>query len=215
MSIAAKDREPLSSTLLYNLTKWSVVSPVLHGFFRGRVYGAHLVPKSGPMIIVANHGSYFDPPFLSVSMRRPVAFMAKDELFQVPVLKQTIALYGAYPVKRGAGDRGAIRSAIAMLKEGWLVGVFLDGTRTSDGRVQNPKLGAALIAVKAQVPILPVSIWGTHKIQRKGSALPRPVPVTLRIGKVIEPPLTSSKGALAALTEQCAKAVNDLYALGR
>lgn len=215
MPIAAKDREPFSSTLLYNLTKWSVVSPVLHGFFQGRVYGAHLVPKSGPMIVVANHGSYVDPPFLSVSMRRPVAFMAKDELFRVPVLKQTIATYGAYPVKRGAGDRGAIRSAIAMLNEGWLVGIFLDGTRTSDARIQNPKLGAALIAVKAQVPILPVSIWGTHKITRKGSLLPRPVPVTIRIGDVITPPLRSSKEALWEVTQQCATAINDLYDLGR
>lgn len=215
MSIAAKDREPLSSTLLYNLTKWSVVSPVLHGFFRGRVYGGHLVPKSGPVIIVANHGSYFDPPFLSVSMRRPVAFMAKDELFNVPILKQTIALYGAYPVKRGAGDRGAIRSAIAMLKEGWLLGVFLDGTRTADARIQNPKLGAALISAKTQVPILPVSIWGTHKIQRKGSALPRPVPITIRVGELINPSSAVNKEALWEVTHRCAQAINDLYALGR
>ncbi len=98
--------------------------------------------------------------------------MAKEELFQVPLLSQAIQLYGAYPVKRGSGDRGALRAAIGALSKGWLVGVFLEGTRTKDGRIHSPKLGAAMIAAKAQVPLIPVGLIGVENIFTPDSAWP-------------------------------------------
>jgi 1-acyl-sn-glycerol-3-phosphate acyltransferase len=148
-------------------------------------------------------------------MRRPVAYMAKEELFKIPLLTPAIELYGAYPVKRGAGDRGAIRAAVKALQEGWLVGIFLEGTRTPDGHINEPKLGAAMIAAKAQVPLLPVSLWGTQKILRKGSSLPRSVPVTIRIGDLINPPRSSKREDLLEVTQQCATVINEMHALGR
>jgi 1-acyl-sn-glycerol-3-phosphate acyltransferase len=141
--------------------------------------------------------------------------MAKEELFRVPVLKQAIKLYGAYPVKRGSADRSAIRSALSLLEEGWAVGVFLQGTRTPDARISDPKLGAALIAAKAKVPLLPVSLWGTEAIFKKGSLVPRPVPVTVRIGQVIEPPNSTDRDELQAVTQKCATAIHALHDLGR
>ena len=213
--MAGRDREPLISLLLYHLFKWSVVSPVLHGYLRGRIYGADQVPQQGPFIAVANHASDFDPPLLSNCVGRPVSFMAKEELFQVPVLAPAIRLYGAYPVKRGSADRSAIRAALAQLDQGWAVGVFLEGTRTPDGRIPNPKLGAALIAAKAQVPLLPVSLWGTQRILSKGSPLPRPVPVTVRIGEPIGPPAAGDRATLEAVTQQCTDAIHALHDLGR
>jgi len=188
---------------------------MLHTYFRGRIYGAENVPQTGPLVIVSNHASDFDPPMLSNCMQRPVAFMAKEELFQVPVLKQAITLYGAYPVKRGSPDRSAIRAALASLEQGWAVGVFITGTRTRDGRVTDPKLGAAMIAAKAQAPLLPVSLWGTHAIFQKGSALPRPVPVTVRVGELMPPPTSSKREELEIVTQQCADAINSLLDLGR
>jgi 1-acyl-sn-glycerol-3-phosphate acyltransferase len=208
-------REPLPSLLLYHLFKWSFVSPLLHAYFRGRVYGAEKVPQTGPLIVVSNHGSYFDPPILSCCLRRPVAYMAKEELFRVPLLKQAIQAYGAYPVKRGAGDRGAIKAAMAALREGWVVGIFLEGTRTPDARILHPKLGAAMIAAKSRVPLLPVSLWGTEKILHKGSSVPRRVPITVRIGDLMPPPLTGRREELQELTEKCAATINALHALGR
>lgn len=210
-----RSREPLSSLVLYYLFKWSVVSPVLHGYFRGRVYGTEHVPQQGPLIVVSNHASDFDPPILSSAVRRPVAYMAKEELFQVPVLKQAITLYGAYPVKRGSADRSAIRAALATLEQGWAAGVFITGTRTPDGRVTDPKLGAALIAAKAQAPLLPVSLWGTEAIFKKGSAFPHPVPLTVRIGPVIPPPSSNDRAVLEATTQQCAEAINAMHDMGR
>jgi 1-acyl-sn-glycerol-3-phosphate acyltransferase len=209
------DREPLISLFLYHLFKWSVVSPALHLYFRGRIRGAEQVPKRGRLLVVSNHASDFDPLLLSCCVGRPVAYMAKEELFRVPVLKQAITVYGAYPVKRGAGDRSAMKAAIASIESGWATGVFLDGTRTADGRIQDPKLGAAWIAAKTQSPLLPVSLWGTEQIFQKGSAVPRPVPVTVRIGELILPPGSSDRAQLEAVTQRCAKAINELHDLGR
>ncbi|TAG88822.1 MAG: 1-acyl-sn-glycerol-3-phosphate acyltransferase [Oscillatoriales cyanobacterium] len=211
----SKNREPVESLILYYLFKWSIVSPMLHLYFRGRIYGAENVPTSGPVVIVSNHASDFDPPILSSSMRRPVAFMAKEELFKVPILKQAITLYGAYPVKRESADRSAIRSAIQSLENGWATGVFLQGTRTADGRITDPKLGAALIAAKAKAPLLPVSLWGTHAIASKDSGLPRSVPLTVRIGNLIEAPSSSDRSELEALTQRCAQEINAMHDLGR
>ncbi|EDX84460.1 1-acyl-sn-glycerol-3-phosphate acyltransferases domain protein [Synechococcus sp. PCC 7335] len=211
----AQEREPFISLALYHLFKWSVVSPVLHGYFRGRIYGAKKVPKQGPLIIVANHASNFDPPLLSNCIGRPVSFMAKESLFRVPVLAPAIRAYGAYPVKRGSADRSAIREALRQLENGWAVGIFLQGIRTSDGRIPDPKLGAALIAAKAQVPLLPVSLWGTEKILKKGALLPRPAAVTVRIGEVLPPPLTKDKAELRAITQRCADEIHSLHELGR
>ncbi|MBW4691695.1 MAG: 1-acyl-sn-glycerol-3-phosphate acyltransferase [Lyngbya sp. HA4199-MV5] len=210
-----RSREPFASLLLYHLFKWSVVSPGLHLYFRGRIYGAEQVPQEGPLVVVSNHASDFDPPLLSSCVGRPVAYMAKEELFQVPVLKQAIALYGAYPVKRGSPDRSALRAAMSFLERNWAAGVFLTGTRTPDGRVTDPKLGAAWLAAKTQAPLLPVSLWGTHAISRKGSATPRSVPLTIRIGEVIAPPKTSDRETLEAVTRQCANAINAMHDLGR
>ncbi|AFY84398.1 lysophospholipid acyltransferase family protein [Oscillatoria acuminata] len=210
-----KTREPVASLILYNLLKWSVVSPMLHTYFRGRIYGALNVPMSGPLVVVSNHASDYDPPILSNCMNRPVAFMAKEELFEVPVLRQTISLYGAYPVRRGESDRAAMRAALSSLEAGWATGLFLDGTRSPDGRIHNPKLGAALIAAKAKVPILPVSLWGTQAIVKKGSIVPKPVPVTIRIGEAIPAPSSTKREVLEAITQHCVEVIHGLHDLGR
>ncbi|OCQ91331.1 acyl-phosphate glycerol 3-phosphate acyltransferase [Nostoc sp. MBR 210] len=211
----SRSREPLISLALYHAFKWSVVSPMLHAYFRGKIYGVENVPQSDPLVVVSNHASYFDPPIVSNCVRRPVAYMAKQELFEIPVLAQAIKLYGAYPVSRGSADRNAIRAALECLENGWAVGVFLQGTRTPDGKITDPKKGAALLAAKAQAPILPVSLWGSEGILEKGSSIPRAVPLTIRIGEVIAPPSSTNKDELERVTQKCAKVINEMHDLGR
>lgn len=211
--MTVNNREPFSSLLFYRFVKWSIVNPVLFSYFRGKVYGAENIPQSGSYIIVCNHASNFDPPFIGVAARRPVSFMAKEELFRVPLLKTAIALCGAYPVKRDASDLSAIKSAIKLIDQGWLSGIFLEGTRTLDGKISEPKLGAALISAKTNTPLIPASVWGTEKVQN--ATFLKPAPVTIRFGKIIPPPASSKKPDLQAVTEQCAKVINEMHALGR
>jgi 1-acyl-sn-glycerol-3-phosphate acyltransferase len=208
-------RESFANWASYHLLKWPIVSPALHIYWRLNIHGAQNVPKSGGVIAVSNHASYFDPPILSNCVGRPVAFMAKEELFKIPVFKQGIKLYGAYPVKRQMGDRAALRAATTAIESGWIAAIFLQGSRSPDAKITDPKLGAAWIAAKAQVPLLPVSLWGTEKILIKGSALPKSVPITVRIGEVIPPPASTKKADLQAVTEQCAAVINALHNLGR
>ena len=210
-----RQREPVESLILYNLFKWSVVSPMLHAYFGGKIYGLEHVPLSGPLVVVSNHASYFDPPIVSNCVCRPVAFMAKEELFQVPVLKDAIRLYGAYPVRRGSSDRKAMQAAMSYLREGWAIGLFLQGTRTPDARITDPKLGAALIAAKTNAPLLPVSLWGTNTILSKGSSFPKPVPVTVRIGEIIPTPSSTDREELEAVTQRCVEAIHAMHDLGR
>ena len=201
---------------LYKMFKWLVVRPLLYLFYQERIYGAENVPLTGNLIVVSNHASDFDPLIVGSCMGRPVAFMAKEELFEIPVLKQAILAFGAYPVKRGAGDRAAIRAAIASIEKGWATGIFLQGTRTLDGRVTEPKLGAAMIAAKTQAPFLPISIWGTETILPKGAKFPKLFqPVTVSIGELLPPPEASDRATLEAYTQKCADAINALHELGR
>ncbi len=212
--VALPDREPGISLALYHLFKWGFVSPLLHTYFRGRIHGAENVPKRGRLLIVSNHASDFDPPIVANCVGRPVAFMAKESLFRVPVLGQAIQLYGAYPVKRGVADRAALKAAMDSVKQGWATGVFLDGTRTADGTIQDPKIGAAWLAAQTQATIVPVCLWGSHAIFSRGK-FPRSVPLTIRIGPPIAPPASTDRAALAAVTAECAAAINQMHALGR
>lgn len=212
MPKSTQKREPITNLILYHLFKWSVVSPTFNLYFRGKLYGKENVPQTGSLVVVCNHASFFDPPLLSCCVGRPVAYMAKEELFEIPIFKHAISLYGAYPVKRSAADRSAIREALKTLEKGWAAGIFLQGTRTRDGRITQPKLGAAMIAAKAQAPILPVSLWGTEKIPQKGTTFP---PVTVRIAKPISPPVSSQREVLESVTQKCAEIINTMHAQGR
>ena len=107
-----------SPGVVYRLVSFLLVFPLFRLVFRGRTTGNTRVPMHGPLVVVANHGSHLDPPLLGHGLGRPVAFMAKAELFRIPVLGRLIRACGAYPVNRGASDREAIRTATAKLQEG-------------------------------------------------------------------------------------------------
>jgi 1-acyl-sn-glycerol-3-phosphate acyltransferase len=211
----SRDRESLVSLFLYHAFKQPFINPFFYTYLQGKVEGTENIPLKGGFVVASNHGSNYDPPLLSGAVKRPVAYMAKEELFEIPIFKQAIELYGAYPVKRGAVDRNTIRAALKYLENGWGVGIFISGTRTPDGRVADPKPGAALIAAKAQVPILPVCLWGNHLIERQGKKLPQSTPVTIRIGKLIEPPTSTKRSELDRVTDICKTAINRLHDLGR
>ncbi len=201
-------------SLTYRLISYLLVFPVYRLLFRGRTAGNGNVPMEGALVVVANHGSHLDPPLLGHALGRPVAFMAKAELFKVPLLGPIIRACGAYPVARGASDREAIRTATDRLEEGWATGVFIDGTRQANGRVNAPQPGAALLAARAGVPLLPVAIINSHRALGTGGQSLRLVPVHIRIGTPIPPPASRRRADLDLATQACQEQINALLDQG-
>jgi 1-acyl-sn-glycerol-3-phosphate acyltransferase len=140
----------------------ALVSFYLRLFNRWEITGEHNIPESGPVVLVANHISLWDPPFLACSIRRPVHFMAKEELFNIPLLGRIIKALGAFPVKRGKPDRNALRLAAKYLENGEILGLFPEGTRSKSGELLQPHPGAALFALRSGAPIVPVGLIGTR-----------------------------------------------------
>ena len=201
-------------SFVYGCVSYLLVFPVFRFLFKGKTLGITNLPKRGGVVVVSNHGSHLDPPILGHALGRPVAFMAKSELFNVPILSFIITACGAYPVKRGAGDREAIKNASAQLNEGWATGVFLDGTRQENGRVNDPKPGAALLAARTGSPILPVAIVNSHRAFPKGSILPRFIPIHLRVGELIQPPKTKKREDLISKTSEIQFSINAMLDKG-
>ena len=116
------------------------------------------LPKDKPFVICSNHRSYLDPVFIALGQKRHISFMAKEELFKVPFLGKFIKALGAFSVKRGKGDKTAINHSYELLEQNEVIGIFPEGTRSRTGKLLNPKAGAALFAIKANVPILPAAV---------------------------------------------------------
>ena len=201
-------------SFVYGCVSYLIVFPIFRFLFRGQTVGISNLPKTGGVVVASNHGSHLDPPILGHALGRPVAFMAKSELFSIPILSFIISACGAYPVKRGAGDREALRTASNRLKEGFATGVFLDGTRQENGRVNDPKAGAALLAARTGCPILPVAIVNSYRAFPKGSFFPRFVSIHLKVGELIQPPSTRKREALVSTTEEIKFAINSMLDQG-
>lgn len=152
--------------------------------FRWRIEGVENIPQEGGAIIAANHISLWDPPLVGTAFKRHIHFMAKEELFKIPLITPIIKVLKAFPVKRGTADRAAIRNALSLLGQGELLGLFPEGTRSKTGELGKPEPGIAMIALKANVPIIPAAISGTNCVFRNGSLLPV---FTIRFGPPIYP----------------------------
>ncbi|MFD2214218.1 MULTISPECIES: lysophospholipid acyltransferase family protein [Metabacillus] len=141
----------------------SVVAGILKPTFRIKVEGLEHFPKEGGVLLCTNHISNLDPPVVGVTAPRKVLFMAKDELFQVPVLKQLLNNFGTFPVKRGGGDREALRAGLKVLKEGNVLGLFPEGTRSKDGKLGKGMPGAGFFALRSTAAVVPCAIIGPYK----------------------------------------------------
>jgi 1-acyl-sn-glycerol-3-phosphate acyltransferase len=170
-----------------------VVKPLMRMWFRIKVEGGEHVPKEGPVILASNHRSNMDPVLLASALQRPVAFMAKAELFVGP-LGWIMRWIGQFPVKRGGIDREALRRTDAVLARGSMLGLFPEGTR-GDGRFSAVHPGLAYIVVRQRCPVLPVAILGTERVRRRFGWLPFASPVRIVIGPAIDLPQSTSDRA--------------------
>lgn len=146
---------------------WSTIRLLLRFLFsmaaRIRLRGRYNLPTSGPFIIASNHLSWFDVPIIPAFMHRKVIAMAKEELFKSKI-GWLVRFLGAFPVKRGEGDRQSIRAAEQQLKQGNLLLIFPEGTRSKAHTLAKGHAGLGMIALRSGAPIVPVAVWGTEKM---------------------------------------------------
>jgi 1-acyl-sn-glycerol-3-phosphate acyltransferase len=154
-------REKGVSGPLYYVVKYAaaLVFRILCGF---TATGKEKVPKKGPVVIVPNHKSFWDPFFVAIVLRRPVHFMGKAEHFDGP-MAQFFLRMGAFPVQRGGSDEEALETARAILRRGDALAIFPEGTRVREEGLGAPKRGAARLAIEAGAPLVPTTITGTEK----------------------------------------------------
>ena len=157
----AQNRE--RRTWLYNLTapvSWWLVYP----FFRLKIIkGKNNIPSSGGAIAAGNHISFADPICLYYAQKRQLRYMAKAELFKNPFLRFICRSYGAFPVDRGSADSSALETALQIIKDGKVLAIFPEGTRSKDGTIGRGKSGIALLAYQSQAPIYPFAVYAKRK----------------------------------------------------
>jgi len=155
-------------------------------YCRFRSFGRENVPLTGPAIIASNHASYLDPAIVGCGFRRKTHFMARDSLFKVFLLGRWMRAVGVIPLKRNAADFRAVREAVKRLKEGDIVAVFPEGTRSFDGNLQEGLPGLGMIAKLSHAPVIPAYIKGSRNILPRGAKFPKPVKTSVYFGEPLE-----------------------------
>ncbi|MCV0403643.1 MAG: 1-acyl-sn-glycerol-3-phosphate acyltransferase [Chloroflexi bacterium] len=188
-----------------------------------RAEGVEHVPRSGPFILVSNHCSNLDPPFIGWAtghqVGRVVHFMAKIEMRSWFFIGWLATQSGTFFVRRGEGDRNAQRFSLETLADGRPIAIFPEGTRSRDGHLKAFKSGAAFLAIRSGAPVLPVAISGSHRIFPDGTRIPRATRLTVRIGEPFTLPHQAAgridRDALERGTEQMHDAVRRLLPPGQ
>lgn len=206
-----KLKYPRDAMWLWKAT-WSFGWLIYPLFFKYRIEGETNLPDTGGVVLASNHNYGIDFIILGGTARRQVYFMAKAEAFRVnPLLSSFLWNTGVFPVEREKRDIGALRTAVQIVRDGNILGMFPEGTRSRDGQLQRGKTGTARIAMAAQAPVVPAAVIGSARVF-DGWWKPRPRPdVTVRYG----PPLTwdsEEKGEEASIefTEQIMLAIASL-----
>ncbi|MGG3470803.1 lysophospholipid acyltransferase family protein [Neobacillus pocheonensis] len=150
----------------YSFAK-SVAYGVFKPWYRVQAIGVENIPKEGGVLLCCNHINNFDPIILGIMASRPVHYMAKEEIFRVPVLGGIVRKCNAFPVKRGMSDREALRKGLSVLKDGHVLGLFPEGTRSKTGELGKGLAGAGFFALKTDAYVVPCAIIGPYKSLRK------------------------------------------------
>lgn len=204
--------------MFYYVLKYVVIGPLLRLLFRPVIEGAEHIPDDGAAIVAGNHLSFSDHFLMPSIIRRRITFLAKAEYFTGPGVKGrlTAAFFrsaGQIPVDRSGKEAGqaAIREGLGVLGRGELLGIYPEGTRSHDGRLYKGKVGVAVMAIRAQVPVVPCAMVGTFEIQPPGKVLPRIKQVTIRFGEPLDfsryAGLENQKAAVRAVTDEIMYAI--------
>ncbi|MFJ1656629.1 lysophospholipid acyltransferase family protein [Streptomyces sp. NPDC088337] len=204
--------------MFYYLLKYVLLGPLLRLVFRPRIEGLEHVPASGAAIVAGNHLSFSDHFVMPAILKRRITFLAKAEYFTGPGIKGrlTAAFFrsaGQIPVDRSGKEAGqaAIREGLGVLRKGELLGIYPEGTRSHDGRLYKGKVGVAVMALRAGVPVVPCAMIGTFEAQPPGKTVPRPHPIVIRFGKPLDfsryAGMENEKAILRAATDEIMYAI--------
>lgn len=190
-------------TLFYWLNVKTWVQVIIWITVRKDFRGLENVPRRGPLIMTANHLNMADPPVLTAAMPRRIVWMAKKELFDIPVFGFLYHLFGLIPVRRFEADLSALRKAQQALRRGHVLGMFPEGTRSAGQGLKEGQPGTAVIALRTGAPILPVAIWGTEHVKLPRDLFRRTT-ISIRVGKPYHLPQTRrpSKDDVAQATDE-------------
>lgn len=162
---------------------WLIGLVIFSSLFNLRREGKDRIPRKGAVVIAANHRSYLDPIVLALLVPRRMNFMAKEELFRSPIFGYLITKLGAFPLKRGKMDKAAYKRALQVLKEGKILILFPEGTRSRTGRLGKLREGPVRMALYSQVPLIPVVIKGTEKVLPPGAKFIRRGKIKIKVGE--------------------------------
>jgi 1-acyl-sn-glycerol-3-phosphate acyltransferase len=183
-----------------------VIGALSRIYWRLSFEGRENVPATGAFVLAPVHRSFVDFALVSGVTKRRMRYMGKDSLWNVPVLRNLISALGAFPVRRGAADREALRRSIEVIEGGEPLVLFPEGTRRFGPTIEHLFDGAAYVATRGSVPMVPVGIGGSERAMQKGKRLPRPVKIHIVVGEPLYPPPSSaaraSRRAVHELTEQ-------------
>jgi 1-acyl-sn-glycerol-3-phosphate acyltransferase len=155
---------------------------------RARLEGLENIPEDGPFILIANHQSYLDPILIQAVVRRPIHTMSKSTQFSDAITGPIVKSLKGFPVRRFQVDPQAVRLALRILRHGHGVGIYVEGERTWDGRLQPPRLGTIRLLLKAGVPVIPCGVSGTYDIWPRWDRRLRRGTVRIRFGEPIRFP---------------------------
>ena len=178
-------------------------------FTRWHISGRENVPKTGPVILVANHITFAEPCIAVLLLARESRFAAKEGFFSNRVLRWIMTSYGTFPVYQGKADRETLRKMEDYLAQGLALGIFPEGTRSLDAELLPALNGAALIAQHTGAPILPLGIYGTEKMRGKTWWFKRPV-IEIRFGKLLQLPPKNGKADREADTRLIMERIAEL-----
>ncbi|MGW4438199.1 lysophospholipid acyltransferase family protein [Streptomyces sp. NPDC004596] len=207
--------------MFYYLLKYVLLGPLLRLVFRPRIEGLDHVPATGPAIVAGNHLSFSDHFLMPAILRRRITFLAKAEYFTGPGVKGRLTAFffrsaGQIPVDRSGKEAGqaAIREGLGVLGRGELLGIYPEGTRSHDGRLYKGKVGVAVMALRAGVPVVPCAMIGTFEAQPPGKVVPRIRPVVIRFGEPLDfsryAGMEKEKTVLRAVTDEIMYAILSL-----
>lgn len=162
-----------------------LVAALSRVYLRLEGFGREHVPEGGPVLLVSNHSSVLDPPLVGAVSRRQLSYLAKAELFRVPLFGGLLRRVNARPLERGAADPAALRTALRVLRDGGALLVFPEGTRGEEGVLRPAKPGAGMLAVLSGAPVVPVYVRGSGRAWPRGRRFPRPHKVTVTFGEAI------------------------------